>query len=38
MDSHDLKYSSARAIVPIPNPSLFLLSGTGVLLADQRLV
>ncbi|HUK39760.1 MAG TPA: hypothetical protein VLX11_01905 [Candidatus Acidoferrales bacterium] len=30
MDSRNLKYSSARAIVPIPIPSLFLLCGTGV--------
>ena len=29
MDSRNLKYSSARAIVPIPIPSMFLLSGTG---------
>src|SRR5262249_7673185 len=30
MDSRNLKYSSARAIVPIPIPSMFLLCGTGV--------
>jgi hypothetical protein len=30
MDSRNLKYGSARAIVPIPHPTMFLLSGTGV--------